>query len=277
FNQANLALAENLGYPFVIGCKLRTLKKSLQEDILSPEGFVEVSKGEETLLVKELPYQGKRLIVSFSEKRAENDRRQREEILDTLRAKLSEETLPVTKLLSSRGEKRYLSIEEKDGRCILNQKRIEEDAAFDGYHGIITSDPTRPAPEILAFYASRWQIEDSFRLNKHDLRIRPIYHFTERRIHAHIARCYCAYAIARQGEYRVKLQQKEAMTFARIKEVLSEVQSTFLKDEKTGCWYRLPVEMSEEAKKIYRAFGRKRSTTPVQLTSPRKPKIHFLV
>ncbi len=43
------------------------------------------------------------------------------------------------------------------------------------------------ARAILSQYRGLWQVEDTFRVSKHDLKIRPIYHWTPRRIEAHIA------------------------------------------------------------------------------------------
>ncbi len=49
-----------------------------------------------------------------------------------------------------------------------------------------------------------WTIERSFRTNKHDLRIRPIFHWKPSRIRAHLAICYLAFVCVQQLEYRLR-------------------------------------------------------------------------
>jgi hypothetical protein len=52
-----------------------------------------------------------------------------------------------------------------------------EDTEWDGLHGIVTNAPEdQTAEELLNLYRGLWQIEEAFRLQKHDLKPRPIYH-----------------------------------------------------------------------------------------------------
>ena len=66
-----------------------------------------------------------------------------------------------------------------------------------------------PPEEALGHYKGLWQIEETFRISKHDLQIRHIYHWSPRRIEAHIAICYMALVLVRHLEYRVKVQYKK--------------------------------------------------------------------
>ena len=50
-------------------------------------------------------------------------------------------------------------------------------------------------------YRGLWQIEQTFRIAKHNLRIRPVFHYTLKRIDAHFAICYMALALVRSLEY----------------------------------------------------------------------------
>ena len=47
------------------------------------------------------------------------------------------------------------------------------------------------------------RIEACFRTNRHDLRIRPVFHWKDRRIRGHIALCYMAFCCARHLRYRL--------------------------------------------------------------------------
>ena len=48
-----------------------------------------------------------------------------------------------------------------------------------------------------------WRIEESFRIQKHDLKVRPVFHWNESRIRAHLAICFMAFCCVRHLEYRV--------------------------------------------------------------------------
>ena len=52
----------------------------------------------------------------------------------------------------------------------------------------ITNLPDMDSAEVLSHYHGLWQVEETFHVSKHDLRVRPIYHWTPARVHAHISR-----------------------------------------------------------------------------------------
>ncbi len=90
--------------------------------------------------------------------------------------------------------------------------RIAEAARWDGLHGVATNVRGMPVEQILQRYRGLWQVERSFRITKHDLKVRPIYHWTPRRIRAHLAIAYMAFACVRHLAYRVKLQKKRNLS-----------------------------------------------------------------
>ena len=49
-------------------------------------------------------------------------------------------------------------------------------------------------PSVMSHYHGLWQVEESFRITKHDLRVRPIWHWNSDRIRAHIAIAFMAFA-----------------------------------------------------------------------------------
>ncbi len=53
-------------------------------------------------------------------------------------------------------------------------------------------------------YAHLWKIEQAFRISKHDLKIRPIYHRLKRRIEAHITINFASYMIYKELERQLK-------------------------------------------------------------------------
>ena len=146
---------------------------------------------------------------------------------------------------------------------ILNENKIAQDELWDGLHGIITSKREAPPQELLQEYKRLWVIEESFRINKHSLSMRPIYHFRTKRIQAHILICYLAFAVARITQEKIKIFD-ESMSVEKIREELSDIEISILEDTISGKFYQLPSEMSQKAKLIYRAIGAKRRDRPCE-------------
>ncbi|HJD56690.1 MULTISPECIES: hypothetical protein [unclassified Candidatus Tisiphia] len=66
-----------------------------------------------------------------------------------------------------------------------------------------------------------------------------------------------SFAVLKQIEYKVALTQKISVT--NIVELLVGVQSSILRHTTTGDLYRLPGNMKNDARKIYKTFNLKRS------------------
>ncbi len=126
--------------------------------------------------------------------------------------------------------------------------------------GFILISPELSDDVIWEHYRGLWQVEESFRINKHDLRIRPVYHWTPQRIKAHIAIAFMAFVCVRYLEYRISVQTKRLSPRA-IREALMQVQASIIQDTQTGKTYLLPSSISPEAKEIYRVLGIKMATT----------------
>lgn len=107
--------------------------------------------------------------------------------------------------------------------------------------------------QILAHYRSLWQVEESFRLSKHDLRVRPVYHWTDSRIKAHVAIVFMAYCCIHYLQYRVKLQYE-----AISPEVLVHTE--------TGERYSMPSKLSVVAKKLYKIMEVLYQETPCRIS-----------
>lgn len=119
-------------------------------------------------------------------------------------------------------------------------------------HGIITNITDDAPQSLIARYARLWIIEESFRVQKHFLKVRPIFHYKPERIHAHIALCYMSFALLRHLQYRVYLTQK--ISHELILEALAEVQSSIFIHKKTKDLYRVLGDFSNTARKIYKTF-----------------------
>jgi len=148
----------------------------------------------------------------------------------------------------------------QDSTAYIDEDKISKDAQWDGLHGVITNDKMISATEALAKYARLWVIEESFRINKHDLKMRPIYHWTPQRIEVHVALCYMSFSLLRHIEYGVALTQK--LSPREIMDSLLGVQASIYQHKKTKDLYRMPGVMGHDVRKIYKAFGLRRSLDP---------------
>jgi len=191
FNRDNLQEFETLDrekMTYIVGARIKNMPQTIQEQILNPNNYTTI---DDNTKVATFEYEGKKLLVSHSLKREKKDRYEREKGIEKLRVKLSKEK-SVKSHLSNQGYKKYLQLEESqsnqtdsknnnskqcDLNIVLNEQKIEEDAQWDGLKGIITNNSELTNKELLQQYSNLWQVEESFRITKHDLKVRPIYHY----------------------------------------------------------------------------------------------------
>ena len=92
---------------------------------------------------------------------------------------------------------------------------------------MITNAKEESAQELLNRYKDLWQIEEAFRINKTDLKMRPIFHWKRSRIEAHIAICYLAFSMMVQ--IRKKLNDAGVkISVDRIRYQLGRVQRSVM-------------------------------------------------
>jgi hypothetical protein len=89
--------------------------------------------------------------------------------------------------------------------------------ALAGFKGYITSllPDTATAEFVIDAYHQLWHIEKSFRMSKHDLAARPIYHRLRDSIDAHLTVVFAALAIARRIEAATGWSLKKFVTTTR--------------------------------------------------------------
>jgi transposase len=205
------------------------------------------------------------LIATYNDKRARKDKQDRERLLEKIHKKIGSGKNP-KKLVSNRGYQKYLKV-EGEGKILLDEDKLAQEEEWDGLHGIITNDPNSKAMDLLGFYRRQWIIEESFRIHKTDLSVRPIYHFKPERVQSHLLLCYLAFALMRYAEYRIGMQ-KEKISMQEIRRALWRTQSSVLKDHKTGKLYRVPSKTSSVAKDIYQTFGLVRNEKIEEMALP---------
>lgn len=254
----NLQEMEKAKFKYVIASKLKALPVMLKNKILDRHKEQESSLDGEKFLIQEHTYQDRRLIVSFSESRAKKDKSDRDRLVKKIKEKFKKASKSKTRnFVTNKGYLKYTA-EQAEGELVFEEKKIDEEEKWDGLHGIITNDTEAKAIDLLQRYRGLWVIEESFRINKHSLAMRPIYHFKPERVRAHILICYLAFALTRYVQEKVQVLN-EKMSIEKIRDVLSTIEASILRDQETGNRYKLSSKMNREATIIYRAVGVDRS------------------
>lgn len=78
----------------------------------------------------------------------------------------------------------------------LNEDKIQEEAQYDGFYAVATNLDD-PAPEIIRINHRRWEIEECFRIMKHEFNARPVYARKDVSITAHFTVCFLALVLFR--------------------------------------------------------------------------------
>jgi transposase len=257
FNKINLQTLDEYKLDYIVGARIKNVSNDIKKQILDMQSYEEFDDDKK---IKTIDYNGKKLVVTYSAKRAKKDKHDRLKAIDKLKKRL-ESSKSVKSQLSNNGYKKYLQLhspsndnKECDLSITLNEEKIQEDEVWDGLKGILTNNTTLSNEELIHQYSNLWQVEESFRITKHDLKIRPIYHWKPNRVKAHLAISFIAYTLVRHLEYKIKLLYKK-LSPEKIKQLLLSVQCSILYDTKTNNKYSMPSHLDNEQKKIYKIMG----------------------
>ena len=260
-SKSNLKAIKDAGYDYLMACKIKSMPKDIQKDILNIKNYTNIIsdidakeglysyyvrdyeniikyKQEDTLTGKiknkKIILQEK-LICTYSAKRAKKDQIDRERGLEKAN-KIIMDNLK-SSITSNRSFKKYIFKETKDKTCKnfimgLDWKKIENDKRYDGFYAITTSRKDLSAIEVIENYHNLYRIEDSFKVLKSTFDTRPIYHYKESRIEAHFIVCFIAFMIERDLEIRLKKSKsfkKYTITPDNIKEALNSLEISKVK------------------------------------------------
>jgi hypothetical protein len=162
-----------------------------------------VPAGEEYLdTIKRAIKSNRRLLIGYSDSRAGKDAHNREKGIRRLEkaykaGHLSKENI------NRRGYNKFLDM-EGNTTVSINYDRIREDARWDGLKGYLTNTDI-PTADVVSAYHNLWNVEKAFRIAKSKIEIRPMFHFTRRRIEAHICICFVALKVYKELERLLKL------------------------------------------------------------------------
>ena len=245
-SSGNIDRIVNGGDGFVFSQTLRgTRGKRYQEMLFDQTGYIENEDGSYRYKMFEEEYDGldshgrqvkrmRKVLIYWSRAEADKARHKRNEKLKRAERAIINGVYGIKK-----GASEYVKediLVRETGECLEESKirkvksidsvKAENDAKYDGYCCIITSELAYGQTQIRAAYGGLWRIEQSFRLLKSDLYARPVFVWTAAHIRAHFLICFTALLIVRIIQH---LMGKNALSAERIATALSAATCRVLK------------------------------------------------
>jgi Transposase DDE domain len=254
YSAGNLVeLSRGLGR-YVLAVPMRRVRDIEAEVLTRPGRYRQVAQN---LQVKEVwvgeGERRKRYVLCLNPDEATRQRQHRLQLLAELDAELTlldqreaDHPKAACTLMASRRFGRYLSADWR-GRPRLDAAKVRAAEKFDGKFVVITNDDTLSAEDVALAYKAGAMIESCFRRMKQTgLEVRPMFHWTPRRIDAHVKLCVLALQMQRAAEIRTGLP------WARIAHALSVLKAVRYRAESRTIVQRTKIapELGDLLKKL---------------------------
>lgn len=234
-NKNNVELLQKAGYKYILGARIKSESAAAKQWILSLEKQDKAS-------YEYKRQNGERLIVSYSDKRAKKDEYNRNRGIDRLRKAYKSGRL-TKQQVNRRGYNKFLEI-SKDVEVTISEEKIAEDCKWDGLKGYITNT-NLDAERVIAEYQGLWVVERAFRISKGTLEMRPMFHFTERRIEAHICICFIAYKVYKELERQIIIN-KIGLSVDKVLDAAKTITTIRVKTPKNGGFLTKTLFLTEK-------------------------------
>ena len=257
-SKKNLYLLQTGNYKYIIGARIKNEAKELRDWIVSQEKKENIyyeyqkthniqSSNKETNTIHE------RLIITYSVDRAKKDAENRKKGIERLRDAYKSGTIK-KESLNRRGYNKFIEI-SKDVEVTIREDLVKEDEQWDGWKGYITNT-NLSAQDVVTQYHELWVVERAFRVSKGNLEMRPVFHFTEKRIEAHICICFIAYKVYKEFERQLNLK-KFPMSVDRILEIAKTIPSITISMPHNQRQMTQTLFLTDEHRSIQQLFNSK--------------------
>lgn len=184
----------------------------VKRDVLSKRGRYKVIK--DNLMAKEVIIgdgeRRRRYILCYNPKEAKRQREHRVQVIETLNKELEKHPSRnatsqwTIELLASKRYRRYLTI-SKSKKIRIDHAKIREAQRYDGKWVLETNDDTISLEDAACGYKGLMVIERCFRsLKRTQIKLCPMFHWTPKRIEAHVRICVLALLIERVAELALR-------------------------------------------------------------------------
>lgn len=256
-NNDNIAYLENNNYKYILAYKIKNISNDLKEEIKNLT-FIDDNVTHNIEFKKVIPFAdendkkqtihvNQRLVLSYSTQRAKKDKYNRNKAIQRLENKIKSSKTITKKDLKLSYYTKYIDLDDNNSKITfnINNQKIIEDEKLDGIKGFVTNDFTLTANEIIEHYNNQYEVERAFRISKTDLKIRPIYHRLETRIKAHILISFVSYAIYKEFDRKLKINDvKFNFSQKLLRKIIEHLIALKIGDE------IIPINPSEIQKQI---------------------------
>jgi hypothetical protein len=267
-SKANLQALDAAGYGYVVAAKHQRLP-GIDELLAVPLSDYQPAGHQLTIRVGEPDAQGRRLVCCYSALRAQEQRQIRQARIDRagtaltkLQQTVARGTLKAPDKIVARAARhltlakatRYFTYAAEPGVFTFTQRDelIQAQAARDGKYVLLANAANLAPADIVDAYYTLQEVERAFRDLKDFLKVRPIYHWTDRRVKAHIFACVLAYLL----EKALGTQIERAKLKLSARAALDQLSTLHLVDSRLGDTYvRTVPRPSPQLQAVLNAVG----------------------
>lgn len=234
-SRENVAKLNDGGFSYIVGARIANCSQDMITHISS------TLKQEDGASMRCITKQGD-LICAFSKKRYRKDLAEMEKQIEKAK-KLIEKGEPGkrAKFVKHNANKAY----------VFDEGLLAKAKALLGIKGYYTNIPIDKMSndEVITRYRDLWHVEAAFRMSKNDLATRPIFHYKEESIKAHMVICFVALAI---GKY---LEIQTGLSLRKVIDTCWTVTDAHISDTVTGEQFILRSKIGTEVRTILKKLG----------------------
>lgn len=226
-SRSNIEKVVSKDYEYIIGERLKSLPRQIKEalidrSIYKNEWIYLDNKDKEVRIeYTTLEVGEKTIICTYSENRAKKDKHKRLEKLEK-----AEKLLKSPSQLKKKAGRFFIKSDNKES-YELDVQKIANAEKYDGFIAISTNTKLANTT-VLDQYKQLYKIEQSFRTFKSHLELRPMFHWTNKRIEGHICMCYIAFTL----QHWVLTKSKNKLTESTLRQTLDKMQVSHIQNEK---------------------------------------------
>lgn len=210
-SRGNMRALTGAGLDYIVGARLGNASMSLIREVSQ-----KLDRADGACL--KIPTDEGFLICHYSAARYAKDKHEMERQMEKAK-----------QILEGKQKPRYNKFVTRDASVVysLNDALVEKATVLLGIKGYHTSLDV-PERLVIERYADLWRVEHAFRISKHDIEARPVYHVKKQAIAAHILICVTALAVLRW------LEIQSGLSAQRIIDLLKRVTDARMVNVMTG-------------------------------------------
>lgn len=213
-SKTNTATLRREGVSYIVGARLANTSPSFIQNI---SRSLNRTDGKTIRLT----YRNEIVVCAFSIARYKKDKREMEKQIARAR-------VLITRRESGRRAK---FVKKTTQNSVMFDEELREKAErLLGIKGYVTNIPEVELSntDVISFYHRLWYVEQSFRMSKHDLAARPIFHRKDDAVRAHVLVCFVSLMM---GKY---LELETDISLRKIRDELWGMSEATIKDTSTG-------------------------------------------